>query len=453
MSKQTDQQVAAIDTGEASPKAKESRSSSGLISLVEDYPQASPQHTQRRSIFDTFWQRTSSSNSWKEKRMEGDDDESSASEARNEVKWAPKLESGHLGLPLFSPASSSKSLTQSPKQLPKSILRRQHCIRVLFEPEQSISTADFAIATPPLSSFDDTSDESMSQTDSESRKPSQATVQFDPTITTREVTYENFVEDSNWFSKSELQSFERETVNLCDASIRHGRMTYSRPALTEAIAAAHKAGVDAPVMSQTRKNECRSIIFYPILHASDDDAVVHDCSDDFFMIISNEVKRILIVDNSITTLKLFKRYLLSMFPEAQVEFALSGEDALRLIDVRRDSAKVPYFDIIIVEQNLQSCVPRGRILNDQNETSTLSEGSEVLRIINFVERNNPDRRRRSSLKIGVSCNLAGDCEALLRSGVDLFWCKPPPKQTKNLRNQILNHLLSKRGKNIFICEC
>lgn len=450
------------ETAAAAAPTKESRSRFGLI--FEDQPPASPHPTQRRSIFDTFWKRSPSSNSWKEERIEEEvDDDDGSSEARCDVKRSPKLKPSYLGIyyfsptpPLLSSSSSSKCLSQSPKQHPESILRRQHSPRVVSEPDRSSmimyggggSKSDFArIASLPISG--DTSEESMSQTDSEPRKPSHVSVHFDPTITVREVMDEDLVEDSNWFSESELKSFMSEAINLCYSSAYHGLRTYSLPALTKAITAAHKAGVDNPVMSQTRDNECHSLFFDPILQTSDDDAVVHDCSDDFFTIISNEVKSILIVDNSITALKLFKRHLLSMFPEAQIHVAQSGEDALKLFEEHCDSAEEHYFDIIIVEHNMQSCVPRVPMLADQNEASNVSGGSELLSIINFIERN----RRRRSLKIGVSVNLAEDVEAMHRSGADLFWCKPPPKQTKSLRNEILNHLLSKRGKNIFICDC
>jgi hypothetical protein len=226
--------------------------------------------------------------------------------------------------------------------------------------------------------------------------------------------------------------------------------TYSLPALTKAIAAAHKAGVDDPVMSRPTNSECRSLFADPILYASDDDVVVHDCSNDFFMVISNEVKSVLIVDNSLTALNLFKRHVLSMFPAAKVEQAQSGEEALKLLG-EAETAEAPHYDIIIVEENLQTNSSSVPMQHSSDDTSSPLSGSDLLSVIGFVERNSPDTR--NSLKIGVSVNLAEDCEALLRSGADLFWCKPPPIQTNSLRNQLLNTLLSKRGKNIFICGC
>mmetsp|Transcript_29559 Transcript_29559/g.44700 ORF Transcript_29559/g.44700 Transcript_29559/m.44700 type:complete len:474 (-) Transcript_29559:67-1488(-) len=429
--------------------------------------------TQRRSIFDKFWSRSASSNSWKEERIEGDtedDDESAETETRHEVvKPSPKLEPSYLGLYNFSPTppvvsrtpsslspvSSSKSLSQSPGLRPKSILHRHHSLRSVSEPTSSSGRSKSVFVTvPPPPFLEDTSEESRSSAESEPRRSSRTSVHFDPTITVREVIQDQAsANESNWFNETELRSFLREAVNLCHSSAVHGIRTYSRPALTKAIAAAHKAGVDDPVMSRPTNSECRSLFADPILYASDDDVVVHDCSNDFFMVISNEVKSVLIVDNSLTALNLFKRHVLSMFPAAKVEQAQSGEEALKLLG-EAETAEAPHYDIIIVEENLQtnsSSVPMQHSSDDQNDTSSPLLGSDLLSVIDFVERNSPDTR--NSLKIGVSADLAEDCEALLRSGADLFWCKPPPIQTNSLRNQLLNTLLSKRGKNIFICGC
>lgn len=421
--------------------------------------------TQRRSIFHTFWQRSPSSISCKdsERIVGGDGDSDKSTEARYENKQPPMyLEPSYLGVYNFSPSvpvlsqtpssvspeSSSKNLVQSPKLRPKSILHRHHSLRASYEPHDSNRSSDAVfgrsksdfVTVPPPPFLEDTSEESRSIDSSEPRKSSRSSVHFDPTITVREVVDRGVSEESTWFSDSELQAFMRQAVDLSYSSALHGLRTYSQPALVEAIAAAHKAGVEHPVMSQVRSHsECRSLFTDKILSASDDDLVVHDCSKDFFKVIRDEVRGILIVDNSITSLKLFKRHLLSMFPEAQVLLASSGEEALKLFDVHCDSDQAPSLDIIVVEQNLPT------------ESSNLS-GSDLLAIINFVEKHNPDKRRRS-LKIGVSVNLSEDCESLLRSGSDLFWCKPPPKQSNSLRNQILNSLLSKRDKNIFICDC
>jgi hypothetical protein len=473
-----DRQVAARDAAEndlAAALPNENRTMlGGLTSPDNINPPASPP-TQRRSIFDAFWSRSASSNSWKEDRIEEEDDDES-SEARYDLKRSPKLEPSYLGVYNFSPTppmvsrtpsslspvSSSKSLTQSPGQLPKSILHHHHSLGAVSEPTSSnavtIGKSKSAFAMAPLPFLGDTSEESSSSADSERRKSSRASVHFDPTITIREVIQDDDAladDDSNWFSENELRSFLRETVNLCHASALHGLRTYSLSALTKAIAAAHKAGVDDPVMSRPSNSECRSLFSDPILYASDDDVVVHDCSQDFFKVISNEVKSVLIVDNSITTLNLFKRHVLSMFPEAEIHIAQSCDDALKLLgEVNSDSTK-SHYDIIIVEENLQTSSSSVSMLHhsydDHNDTSRLVSGSALLSVVDFIERNSPTTRK--SLKIGVSVNLAADCEALLQGGADLFWCKPPPKQSNSLRNQLLNSLLSKRGKNIFICGC
>eukprot|EP00573_Skeletonema_grethae_P001356 CAMPEP_0201689448 /NCGR_PEP_ID=MMETSP0578-20130828/3029_1 /ASSEMBLY_ACC=CAM_ASM_000663 /TAXON_ID=267565 /ORGANISM="Skeletonema grethea, Strain CCMP 1804" /LENGTH=415 /DNA_ID=CAMNT_0048174083 /DNA_START=44 /DNA_END=1288 /DNA_ORIENTATION=+ len=398
---------------------------------LQDENRALPS-TQRRSIFDTFWSRSASSSSWKEERIEEDSEEDDRStDARHEVKSSPKLEPSYLGVYNFSPTTpvvsrtpsslspvgSSKSLTQLPGLRPKSILHRH-------QSSGGRSKSTFVTMQPPPF-LEDTSQESRSSAESEPRGSSRASVHFDPTITVREVIQDDTsANESNWFDETELRSFMMEAVNLCHSSAMHWLRTYSLPALTNAIAAAHKAGVDDPVMGQPSNREYRSLFSDPILYASDDDVVVHDCSNDFFMVISNEVKSILIVDNSATVLNLFKRYVLSMFPAAEVEQAQSGEEALELLGkANSGSSKAPNYDIIIVEENLQaipSSVPiKHSCSDDQDDTSSPLSGSDLLKVINFVERNSPDTR--NSLKIGVSVDLAGDCEALRRSGADLFW--------------------------------
>jgi hypothetical protein len=434
---------------------------------VDHSPVASPS-TQRRSIFDSFWSRSASSNSWKDERTKDDSDEDDDGSAEAcEVKTSPKLEPSYLGVYNFSPsppvmnrasssslspASSSKNLVQSPGLRPKSILHRHHSLRAVSE-STSPGTKSAFVTAPPPPFMEDTSEESRSSAGSESRKPSRTSVHFDPTITIREVIQDYAsADESNWFDENELQSFLREAVNLCHSSALHGLRTYSLPALTKAIAAAHKAGVDDPVMSRPSNSESRSLFADPILYAADDDIIVHDCSNDFFTVISNEVKRILIVDNSLSALNLFKKHVLSMFPAASIEQAQSGEEALKLLSERHSGSSGAHFDIIIVEEDLMSSIASKEWdTDDHNDASTPLSGSDLLSVIDLVEGNSPDTR--NSLKIGVSVNLAEDCEALLRSGADLFWCKPPPKQSNSLRNQLLNSLLSKRGKNIFICSC
>ena len=189
--------------------------------------------------------------------------------------------------------------------------------------------------------------------------------------------------------------------------------------------------------------------------------LIHASSLSFSLPRSKEMKRVLIVDNSPTTLKLFQRHILSMFAHVHVDTSLSGEDALD--KVKADSSGLNY-DLIIVEERLQKC--RSPVCADMKESLLDLTGSELLRLINEMESSTSSKHNgikhtkarkspssRQSLKIGVSVSLGEDCESLRKGGADLFWSKPPPKPSNGLRNQMINALLSKRGKPVFVCGC
>eukprot|EP00569_Conticribra_weissflogii_P005358 CAMPEP_0171334510 /NCGR_PEP_ID=MMETSP0878-20121228/4693_1 /TAXON_ID=67004 /ORGANISM="Thalassiosira weissflogii, Strain CCMP1336" /LENGTH=566 /DNA_ID=CAMNT_0011835607 /DNA_START=388 /DNA_END=2088 /DNA_ORIENTATION=- len=510
-------------------------------------PATPPLTPKRRAIFNSFWEKSSSSIR--------EDDASSECSGRDvtTVKQSPKLQPSYLGIYNFappspmitskpivgsataSPGSSSDSLhnlTLSPST-PKSILRRKNSLR-----ERRMATLEggrdrsASLQLPFVPFTDDASLESKSTSGSDSNSNSKSSrqhsnnsngVHFDPTITVREVidssTNSNNPEDSKWFSDSELGSFMQEAVYLCHSSAINAIKSYSLPSVAKAYAAAHEAGIKEPVVSTTLP-QYRALFADPVLHATEDDAIVHDGSKKFFKIMSKEVARVLIVDSSPVTLKLFRKHVCSMFPHVHIDMAKSGEEALDFLDLDSDSdggggggdSKVPHvYDIIIAEEHLDllsnECNDDGEQQSEhkEQEANVVDDkilhkyqaldllGSELLHLINDMElesaaaaaRNakstssepNQDREQRhdkeecaattatkssrsrhspsrySSLKIGVSSTLGEDCESLRKGGADLFWGKPPPKPSNGLRNQMLNALLSKRGKSIFICGC
>jgi hypothetical protein len=299
-------------------------------------------------------------------------------------------------------------------------------------------------------------------------KRQQSFVHFDPTITVRECVSDDENEDapadkesveheeSNWFSEDELRSFMAEAVNVCHFSAVSAVKNYSLPAVKDAYQRAHRAGVTRPVLSTTQPDVPRALFADPCLHIADEDAVVHEGSERFFRIVAREVRRVLIVDNSPTATKLFRRNVLCMFPHVKVDVATSAEEALDMIEVHPKRASLNY-DLILVEERLQQGIT--------DEPSDLS-GSELLRLVNEMELSASKSKARTSangetkassrrsLKIGVSVSLGEDCESLKNEGgADLFWSKPPPRPSNGLRNQILNALLAKRGKSVYICGC
>ncbi|KAL7527530.1 hypothetical protein ACHAXR_003368, partial [Thalassiosira sp. AJA248-18] len=389
-----------------------------------------------------------------------------------------------------------ESLSPLPPLRPKSILRRHRSLQVGRvdstgrprsisysgpEPNSSDTTgrprsvscsigaesSEFDIPAPPFhddywSDGSELSKASSSNRPDLKRRPS--FVHFDPTITVRECVGGDTKDDqeSNWFSEDELRTFMKDTINLCHSSAVNAIQTYSLPSVKKAYEAAHEAGVKSPILSSTNP-EHRALFAEPVLHVTDEDSVVHDGSKRFFKIMSKEMQRVLIVDNSLATLKLFQRHILSMFPHVQIDTAVSGEVALDKIEVDWKRAGINY-DLIIVEERLQQ-----RLSVEANDDESLDlTGSELLRLVNEMESSalsnckstkqeegKPSKAHsRRSLKIGVSVSLGEDCESLRnRGGADLFWSKPPPKPSNGLRNQILNALVNKRGKSVFICGC
>ena len=492
----------------------------GLI--YRDELASSPTTASRRSIFQTFWKKTASSGS-----MRDDDNGSNSSEvsqgreSRQRSPQSTKLEPSYLGiysfappsptitskfrpnigtLPPLSPLSSTDSLlTPSPTTKPKSILRRHHshherrilsvesrpeimscgnrtrsenaCFAMdrMDEQHQSVSELPFA---PILYKEEASEDELASISSRDSRQHS--CVHFDPTITFREVVSHTNSE-SNWFNDTELGTFMAEAVNLCHSSAINAIKTYSLPAVAKAHAKACEKGIKDPILSTSSPPESRALFSDPILHATDEDAIIHDGSKRFFKLLSKEVRRALIVDNSRTTLKLLQRHVLTMFPHVQVDMALSVEDALKLVRVELDDSTLDHrhslgYDIVIAEEHLQQgpteeCNSDHTIekTNDGMHASNFLTGSELLRHINDVESRcincqlasdtNHEGMPRKSLKIGTSVNLSEDCESLRRGGADLMWPKPSPVPSSCLRNQLLNTLLAKRGKSVFVCGC
>ena len=183
------------------------------------------------------------------------------------------------------------------------------------------------------------------------------------------------------------------------------------------------------------------------------------------------IRNVLIVDNCRSTLELLQDHIMSMFPHVNVDLIKSGEDALARMKVDSSGEIVSHsYDVIIVDENLNSFLEKSEHKEDDSEhEQSVMTGSEFLNRINQCESTNDSKstnnskdetpsnksgtKTRRSLMIGISADLGEDCTSLQKGGADLLWSKPPPKPSNCLRNQLLNTLLSKRGKSVFICGC
>eukprot|EP00580_Thalassiosira_gravida_P017309 CAMPEP_0201667340 /NCGR_PEP_ID=MMETSP0494-20130426/14059_1 /ASSEMBLY_ACC=CAM_ASM_000839 /TAXON_ID=420259 /ORGANISM="Thalassiosira gravida, Strain GMp14c1" /LENGTH=495 /DNA_ID=CAMNT_0048147249 /DNA_START=221 /DNA_END=1705 /DNA_ORIENTATION=+ len=380
------------------------------ISMMTTSTFASAPPPPRRSIFDTYWQKSSSTISLKD-----DGNSSEEGSFRREAAKrcrSPKLAPSYLGVYSFAPpspmilgplgpTSDTDSLTP-PTVRPKSILRRRrsllprsvtlvdsrpHVFDVIgtvgrprstsyTEPPESNAKSHLDIPILPLCGQNDDASEGSDL----AKASNSSRVHFDPTITVRECLGEitpNNNQESNWFSDHELKTFMAETVHLCHSSAVDAVNSYSLPAVKKAYESAREAGVEKPILlSSSHQPEYRALFADPVLHATEDDTVVHDGSKRFFKTMSRETKRVLIVDNSRMTLKLFRRQILSMFPHVKIDIAVTGEDALGKIEMDSERGCVNY-DLIIVEERLQRTSPT-------NEMEGMT-GSELLRLVNEME--------------------------------------------------------------------
>lgn len=178
------------------------------------------------------------------------------------------------------------------------------------------------------------------------------------------------------------------------------------------------------------------------------------------------------MDSSQATIELMRENILSMFPHVAVDLALTSEDALNRMSVDSSGAIASHeYDIVVVDEHCYNYLEGSEHKEDEDSEHQVSmTGSQLLKLINDSESNHSsqtesnhssqnsqehksDMKQRRSLMIGVSTELSEDCESLRRGGADLLWSKPPPKPSNCLRNQLLNTLLSKRGKSVFICGC
>jgi len=197
------------------------------------------QSPRRRSIFDTYWEKSNSSSvSIVKKDNDSCNDVSSPPGRRNSSQQAAKLQPSYLGIYKFashSPLISPNPATLSPISIgspdcivlapssdsshPKSILRRHKSFHKHISDHDEVgNTLD--IAPPPFSNVSKSSSsrrsifgDIVSKSECMKRHPS---VNFDPTITVRECLGDgSFNSQESWYQEDELQTFMTETINVC----------------------------------------------------------------------------------------------------------------------------------------------------------------------------------------------------------------------------------------------
>lgn len=251
-------------------------------------------------------------------------------------------------------------------------------------------------------------------------------IQFDPRIWIREFERAPEEHDCTWYNEDDLDRFKCHAMALIMAC----KDRFSPQLIPTGTG-----------RTMTTRRAGKSLAFYThsaLVMEMEDNSLTKAMHNEQYraMVARQEIQRVLIVDPHDICITLFSKAFRTLLPHVQIVTASSASEALQQIALQPSSS----FDILVVEQRLQAP------LQQQHQQS----GSDLLQ--SLVEQQPHETRPHStSLWIGVSAHPK-DRALLEKSGADMCWGKPPPKMSVELRNQILQALLMKRGKTEFCRE-
>jgi hypothetical protein len=230
---------------------------------------------------------------------------------------------------------------------------------------------------------------------------------------------------------------------------------------------------------------------------------------EYDLLVKNHVKTILIVDPNKAILDLFCKSMHSMFPNAILFKAQSGEEAVQLVMTSLQQGKGTNrgFDVIIIEQRLfrhelpgygkvislrslpeiegdvtvRAGYKPGSFSESYRSTQPCTElyGSQVMQVIQRLEHEAFNEQRsdsaissqttgtkpseasaictkaipRRALLIGVSMQPDRDARDFQLAGADIVWGKPIPRVGDALRHQLLHTLVNKRRQPLPSVAC
>ncbi len=241
-------------------------------------------------------------------------------------------------------------------------------------------------------------------------------IQFDPRIWIREFERSPEEQDSTWYNDDDMDRFKRHAVALIMAC-------------KDRLAPQFIPTGTGRTVSTSRGNGA----FYT--HSAlatewEENLITKAMQNDRYRatVAQQEIKRILLVDPHDICISLFSKAFLTLLPKVEIVSASSAAEAMEQLALQP-------FDVLVVEERLQPF-----FLQQQKQPQ--KSGSDLFQTLQHLV-------LRPSLWIGVSAHLSKDQSALEQSGADFCWGKPPPKMTAELRNQLLQALLLKRGKKDF----
>eukprot|EP00547_Thalassionema_nitzschioides_P005302 CAMPEP_0194218844 /NCGR_PEP_ID=MMETSP0156-20130528/24617_1 /TAXON_ID=33649 /ORGANISM="Thalassionema nitzschioides, Strain L26-B" /LENGTH=391 /DNA_ID=CAMNT_0038948319 /DNA_START=82 /DNA_END=1254 /DNA_ORIENTATION=+ len=206
---------------------------------------------------------------------------------------------------------------------------------------------------------------------------------FDPHVWVHEFKRDKDEFENTWFSAIEMEQFKKRAIDLvCGATqlvpTGTGRLVQKFPAKTKAI------------------------FTHPALLSDDDeDSTIKGLTE-------SEICRILVVDPHDLCSKLFSKSLRKILPHAEIEIALSSDEALRRIE-RNGTAKS--FDLVLVEERL-------KMVQDRDNENASGSG-----LIKMLKKDGTEsaHQNRQPLFVGVSAHFAQDKDKLLKGGASLVW--------------------------------
>jgi hypothetical protein len=300
-------------------------------------------------------------------------------------------------------------------------------------------------------------------------------IQFDPRIWIREFQRSEEEHDCTWYNDDDMDRFKRHALALVMARDQMiADSTNILPTGTTRTIRTKNNNKNGKANSTTTRpaffthaaltldGETTSPTSTASYAASD---VLREAlqSDRYRAVVAQQkIRRILLVDPHDICVTLFRKAFTTLLPKVEIVAATSATQALECIANTQES-----FDILVVEERLQPLFHQHANNNNSTIASSLSSSSEQQSTTSIAQsssgsglfrslasiQNKKDRHCRSAaLWIGVSAHLTKDRTSLEAAGADLCWGKPPPKMSDDLRNQLLQLLLSKRGQSEIVQE-
>lgn len=320
-------------------------------------------------------------------------------------------------------------------------------------------TEDISETESPLLEVED--GKSLDDTDTDSTKEMShsssclvgRSIHFDPRITVTEYPDDY---QRKWLTAEELERFQNDAMLLArDYLVRHPHLVnkYSKPYFD-------------PI---TRKMRKRALFSLPVMGCSLEEEK-HDTVSAVIKkpVVESSPSKVMVVDRNLVILELFRKSILSLYPDATVTTVQTAEEALILFEKCLASPEDKGYDLVISEQSLDCshyyALGKSRSISAGLSSSGSLTGTDATTKAKPI---NPRQVQSASpcmtgaqlfakitidcgtpnevtpVLVGVSNNPSKDATLLQSSGADLIWGKPPPTMDDALRLSINSVLAEK----------